>query len=316
MGKYVCGDAADMDRLVEETCRAIGAEIAALSIPPLAGVVLGGGYGRGEGGVDETCGRRRLANDLDFYTVTHEGAGAADIAAIAAALAPVSEKWSREIGIDVDFCVPKTPWRIKHDEKRLMIQELVRGYIDVCGAPGHVLFADIERLPAEELPFGEAERLLLNRGAGLLLAKEPGRDAKFVVRNINKAVLGAGDARLIARGGYMWRMAERAAALGESLYARAAEWKARPREEAVCTWEEARACWLAACAEVAASPRAQTGGRTLRNALRWFVRRRTVGPFASFGLEPEKRVLAGIKRAVEERRGFAPALKKDWTVFN
>ena len=75
MGRYVAGEAPAMDRLVEETIRDVGAEVAALAVPRLQGVVLGGGYGRGEGGVfDLPDGSQRLSNDLDFFAVTAKGA--------------------------------------------------------------------------------------------------------------------------------------------------------------------------------------------------------------------------------------------------
>ncbi len=41
----------EADRIVDDAIQQIGAEINALDIPMLGGVVLGGGYGRGEGGV-------------------------------------------------------------------------------------------------------------------------------------------------------------------------------------------------------------------------------------------------------------------------
>ena len=158
-------DCPEADRLVDDALRAIGAEIDALRIPRLLGVVLGGGYARGEGGVIAGG----LSNDLDFYVVAEDGASGAELAAIAAALRPVSEKWTAALGVDVDFSPPKTPWRISHDAERLMIQELIHGYCDVAGKPGAELFADVPRRPPEALPFLEAVRLLVNRGAGLLL---------------------------------------------------------------------------------------------------------------------------------------------------
>ena len=117
----------------------------------------------------------RLSNDLDFFAITEPGAPEAEVVpAITAALEPVSKKWTRELGVDVDFAV-KTPWRLKHDEERLMVQELLRGYFDVAGRKGEELFAGIRRVDAAELPWSEAARLLMNRGMGLLLAKEEGR---------------------------------------------------------------------------------------------------------------------------------------------
>ncbi|MBQ8126530.1 MAG: hypothetical protein IJ173_11740, partial [Kiritimatiellae bacterium] len=173
------------------------------------------------------------------------------VAAIGAALEPVAAKWSQTLGVDVDFAV-KTPARLKHDEARLMVQELVHGYVDVCGAPGETLFAGLARRAPESLPWMEAARLLMNRGAGLLLAREAGRTDDFIARNINKCILGAGDAYLISRGLYRWRATARATALAADdgvsadtarLFASAVEWKFRPRPEPVCDWETAREAW-------------------------------------------------------------------------
>ena len=337
MGRHVAGEMPELDRLVEESCAEIGAEIGALRIPRLAGVVLGGGYGRGEGGAMASA----LSNDLDFFAITEDGAPEAEsVASIGAALEPVSKRWKERLGVDVDFAV-KTPWRLKHDETRLMVQELVHGYYDVAGAKGETLFAGIERREPGELPPGEATRLLMNRGMGLLLAKGKMESAKckvgeaanesgsaaaecrmsperdFINRNINKCVLGAGDARLIANGAYRWKAEDRAAALGDSLYAAAVEWKFRPRAFPVCNWEAARTVWLAAEAEVGkACSRHRDARRSLRNALRWVVRRRTFGGISTFGLPPELRVLRKVAAAIRDRSGVTPELRRDWEVFN
>lgn len=135
MGRHVAGEMPELDRFVEEACAGIGAEIAALCVPRLSGVVLGGGYGRGEGGAfarpsSADC---HLSNDLDFFAITEPDVPEAKaVAEIAAALEPVSRRWTEKLGVDVDFAV-KTPWRLKHDESRLMVQELVHGYFDVAG---------------------------------------------------------------------------------------------------------------------------------------------------------------------------------------
>ena len=328
MGRHVAGDAPELDRLVDDACAGIGREIAALGIPRLAGVVLGGGYGRGEGGAREE-GRGsagcRLSNDLDFFAIAEEGTTDADAAQVAAALEPVSRKWTDRLGVDVDFTA-RTPWRLKHDEARLMVQELVRGYSDVAGRKGEELFAGIARIDAAELPWMEAARLMMNRGMGLLLAQERGSGngewgtVEFVNRNINKCILGAGDAWLVSRGLYAWRAEERAAALAAhgrgELYARALAWKFRPRAESVCDWETARTCWLDAFGEVSAAADAADRRRTLRRAARWLVRRRTLGALATFGQDPVVRVLARVARGVRDRQAPSRALRRDWEVFN
>lgn len=334
MGRHVAGDMPALDRLVDDACAEIGREIDALRVPRLAGVVLGGGYGRGEGGARGDG----LSNDLDFFAITEAGVPEAEtLAAIGSALEPISAKWTAKLGVDVDFTV-RTPWRIRHDLERLMIQELLRGFFDVAGKKGEELFAGMERADAAKLPWMEAARLLMNRGMGLLLAKckmenvecridgspddwsrMSGESRDFVVRNINKCILGAGDARLIARHAYAWRAEERAKALGDSLYGAAVEWKFRPRETPVCDWEKAREAWLGALADVSgvSGSSGDSGShRSLRNAVRWLVRRRSVGDLRTFALNPVVRVLESVARCVRERRAPGDAVMRDWQIFN
>lgn len=334
MGRHVAGDMPGLDRLVDDACAGIGREIAELRIPRLWGVVLGGGYGRGEGGalIREESGKREkgnedaaLYNDLDFFAITEEGAPEAEtVASIGAVLKPISEKWSAKLGIDVDFTV-RTPWRIRHDQERLMIQELLRGHCDVAGAKGEELFSGVEMADVSKLPWMEAARLLMNRGMGLLLAKRKienrasGECRDFVNRNINKCILGAGDARLIARHAYAWRAEERAKALGDGLYSAAVEWKFRPGEAPVCDWEKAREVWLEALEEVSCgsgSSRDSRNSRSVRNAVRWLVRRRSVGDLRTFALDPVVRVLESVARRVRDRGAIDDALTRDWQVFN
>ncbi len=321
MGRHTAIECPELDRLVDDSCTEVGREVEALRIPRLAGVVLGGGYGRGEGGVRETGdGTRALFNDLDFFAITEEGASTDEIAAITAALEPVSKKWTDRLGLDVDFTV-RTPWRIKHDEDRLMIQELVRGYFDVAGCKGERLFAHIRLIDAMKVPWMEAARLLMNRGMGLLLAMEEtgngeqGRE--FVLRNINKCVLGAGDARLVARHDYRWKAVERGDAFGDALYRAAVEWKFLPRDEAVCSWETAQKSWCEAFDEVMDAGRGEGAlSRSLWEGARWVVRRRALGDLSGFGRNCTVRVLEGVARCVRERRRPDDALMRDWRIFN
>ena len=329
MGRHVAGEAPAMDRLVEASITSIGAEIDALGVPKLPGVVLGGGYGRGEGGVwgsgDGERGTAALSNDLDFFAVTEEGASHAEIAVIGAALVPVARRWTERLGVDVDFTV-RTPWRLRHDQARVMIQELIHGYFDVAGRKGAEMFKGIEVRPPSAFPWSEAVRLLVNRGVGLLLAHEQmspetSNDQRpttnFVLRNINKCILGAGDARLIARGGYLWKAEDRAAAIGEPLYSAAVAWKFRPRKESVCSWDEAQAEWLEAVDEVMSAGR-RTGAmrRTVYQMARWIWRRRTVGDLTTLGYGAVVRILLKLAPVVRMRAPLPPSLRRDWEVFN
>lgn len=351
MGRFVAGECPELDRLVAESLVAIGREVSEMRIPLLFGVVLGGGYGRGEGGARECkvesvkckvegmpVAECRLSNDLDFFAITKDGTTDADAAAVAKALEPVSRRWTEKLGIDVDF-TSKTPWRIRHDQERLMVQELIHGYVDVAGATGEELFAGIPRREPSELPWIEAARLLMNRGMGLLFAKckiENGKckvdglpnadcrmsdaDIDFVNRNINKCILGAGDAFLISRGLYRWRATERADACEaqgfDRLYRSAVEWKFRPSDVPVCDWETAREEWLDAKLDVTAAVDGEGFRRSVRSAARWVVRRRTLGEIATFGMNPVVRILERVVRCVESRSAIPPSLLRDWEIFN
>lgn len=250
MGRFVTGVAPIAEKIVADAVKGIGEAIDVLKIPNLEGVVLGGGYGRGEGGAYVSQdGKESLSNDLDFFAIASEGTSKVERTAISNALKVVADEWSSKLRIDVDFCFPKTPSRMRKDGKFLMIQELLHGYADVAGEKGEVMFAGIRRIDSGELPKSEAARLLMNRGAGLLLAREATafgveKSGGFIPRNINKCVLGAFDARLIIEGRYKWRQKERVEALGSNLYTAAAEWKARPRSESVCDWSVAKDEWF------------------------------------------------------------------------
>ena len=377
MGRHVSGNCPELDQLVDDACAEMGREIDSLCIPRLAGVVLGGGYGRGEGGVREKLESRvgvgetidkfhsptptqnsnselqlktptpTLSNDLDFFAITEDGVPEQEtIAAIGEALKPVSEKWTKKLGVDVDFAV-KIPWRLKHDEERIMVQELVRGYFDVAGKKGEGLFSGIAKVDAAKLPWMEAARLMMNRGMGLLFAMteskkswsselelEKGtvplsnsnsklelvRNRDFVNRNINKCILGVGDAFLVSRGLYNWRVEDRATALAtqgaDGLYARAVGWKFRPTEEPVCDLETARETWMDGYLEVIAAVGDGDYRRTLRNAARWLVRRRSIGDIRTFALNPVVRILESVKRHLRDRIAPDDSLMRDWEIFN
>ena len=293
---------ADLAALLDRTLAELSAEIDALRLPCLQAVVLGGGYGRGEGGVLHTPSGGRLYNDLDFF-VFSRGADPGAAARIDSALKEISGRYGKTLHIAVDFGPVKNVETLRRVASTLMFQELLRGWVPVWGQ------AELERwIPALDpscLPFSEAVRLLLNRGMGLVFAgeylKNRRNDPDFIVRNMNKAVLGSGDALLIASGDYQWRGRDRARAFAEcvrrgnlppewaSLYEKAFQWKLEPEpvlpEDPRRVWLDCRRFYLdgvCRCAGVPAGSSADrvTAGlhrhvkreRSLKNLLRWLLR--------------------------------------------
>ena len=227
---------ADGDVYAEELLEQILAGVKADLEDSGFSVYLGGSYGRGEGGVRKDRENGILYNDLDFFVFFRKNSPGST-----ALLKSVSEKYEKMLHVDVDFSKPAGIKEIKRNHKRLMMQELKRGYRLVCGED--LLETHLPALPAGELPFSEACRLLLNRGMGLMLAARKIADGSneqdFILRNIYKAILGAGDAILIARRAYRWHISERVKALMESdlprewkeLYQSAAAFKRSPSRE-------------------------------------------------------------------------------------
>ncbi len=203
-----CGDK-EANALLTEVLREIGEALAGTALS----VYLGGSYGRGSGGVRLDRENGILYNDLDFFVFARKSSGNDE-----KRLKKIAETYGTRLKVDVDFSRIMTIGDIRKNERRLMMQELKRGYYHVCGED--LLEKYLPELPAEELPFSEVCRLLLNRGMGLLLAGEKiaqnSPDTDFILRNLYKAVLGAGDSLLMAEGRYCWTAGARLAEICKS----------------------------------------------------------------------------------------------------
>lgn len=323
------------ENLLREALRQLADQLREHAPHGLRAVYLGGGYGRGEGGV-----RRRpdasvtLYNDLDCFVIADDHLGRADRDALVPRLAELARPLEPQLGIDIDFSPPKRASQLRRVAPTLMFQEFRRGYVTLFGDDALPQAAIPER-PAHDLPLSEALRLLLNRGMGLLLAGEAlaGRGdhpshPDFILRNLNKAILGCGDALLIARHAYDWSLHARLERLQHdtpdaphglaSRYRHAIDFKFAPHDtlppDPRQTWLDLRLLWrdtLAAIAELTVSSdtspsstdvrdalhrlcRRQPGARSLRHALRWLVRTRAPQPVALLGDDPIARVLAEL----------------------
>lgn len=137
----------------------------------IAGVILGGGYGRGEEGVFETdSGQKKLYNDLDFFVVAKD-VNASKINKINKSLASLGEKFSSELGIDVDFSPAKKLRELAKMPFTMMWQELRERHIVIYGAED--VLNTLPDYDLHDLPRSEGLRLLLNRGRDCCL---PGRN--------------------------------------------------------------------------------------------------------------------------------------------
>ncbi len=183
----------------------------------LIALVLGGGYGRGEGGVLRVSGGERPYNDLDLVLIVRRKVGLPWDA-----LHGIQHKYATLTGIEVDFSRPLTVDDVRTWPLTLMWSDLLQGH-RVLDGPADILTANAPDLRSDRLPPVEATRLLLNRGAGLLWALrvvrgcEAAPDADFIRRNHYKCGLALGDAVLISYGRFATPYAGRGERLAKLL---------------------------------------------------------------------------------------------------
>jgi len=190
------------NRELASTLESLGRAMRARFGPSLVALVLGGGYGRGEGAVRHVDGRERAYNDLDLFAVS--------TARTLSGVDEVCRPFAERLGVHVDVGRPLRVEEIRRWSPALMWYDLVHGHRVVVGDAG-ILRDNVPGRVRRELPAHEAVRLLLNRGMGLLwalrvahgVAPAPEGDADFVRRNAFKTMLALGDAPLIAHGRYV-----------------------------------------------------------------------------------------------------------------
>jgi hypothetical protein len=214
MNTYAHHGSAAFNQWMDSILQTLTKDVEAAMGSNLVALILGGGYGRGEGGVEIIDGKERPYNDLDFTLVVGNTATVPH-----AELDRISEDYAKQLKIHVDFSRPLTTSAIQHWPSWLMWHDLLNGHIILSG-PQDILSANAPNGVKAPPPPIEALRLLLNRGAGLLWAMRVTRniesepDRGFVVRNYYKLILALGDALLIAHARFATPYRGRDALLG------------------------------------------------------------------------------------------------------
>lgn len=205
-----------LDKLCEQSSRGIQ-EI--IPQPKLESLILGGGYGRGEGGVQRKETGDAPYNDLEFFVLI-KGNPRWNERRFGARVHALGHHLTEESGLEVEFKITSLA-SIRKSETTMFYYDLVCGH-QVTMGPANILHSCRHHRQAEAIPLHEATRLLMNRCSGLLFAKEhlkhnpfTEEDSDFVCRNIAKARLAMGDALLAANGRFRWSCLERQRRLHE-----------------------------------------------------------------------------------------------------
>ena len=214
-----------------QTCEKVLAGVKSL-VPAtqLEGIALGGGYGRGEGGMLRTPGGDQPYNDLEFFVFIRGNAILAE-RKFRHPLHELGEQLSPEAGLEVEFKV-LTLEKLRRSAPNMFYYDLVAGHRWILGDDS--LFVGCEQHKnAAKIPLHETTRLLFNRCSGLLYSLErlqrkdfSEAESDFVGRNLAKAQLAFGDVLLAAHGEYHWSCRERHARLAKFKFIGELAWAA------------------------------------------------------------------------------------------
>lgn len=211
----------DFERRMHSALQSMGRSIAGIMGPNFVALILGGGYGRGEGACIVKEGKEFPYNDFDLFIVTK---GPVDLPK---QIHDITAEYGKQLEIEVDIGVPLPIGTLAKLPHSLMFQDLLSGHMVITGDP-NVLKTHVPAHLADPLPAVEALRLLLNRGAGLLQAFQEAfqmeldsthrlPDPDFIRRNQQKCALALGDSLLIAKGLYRPPLQSRRSLLQEHI---------------------------------------------------------------------------------------------------
>lgn len=196
-GPYFEGCHPDLERRLEDHFLRVRQSFVRLG--RAGSLVLGGGYGRGEGGVMRMNGGVEFSNDLDYFLFD----ASPDDPELVGWCREIERVESEALGIDVEIKCLRAE-SIGDPGDSMMFADLVAGHVVVAGDAG---FLDRLRdgLDFSRIGAAEATRLLWNRGSGMyfsLCRMGDDSEKKFVIRNHAKLKLALGDAWLCLHGLY------------------------------------------------------------------------------------------------------------------
>lgn len=227
--RFTVDGSAALESHLAKTCdQLVGGIRGLIPAERLEAILLGGGYGRGEGGVLRSKEGDRPYNDLEFY-VCLKGSRHLNEFRHGQALHVLGEIMTPMAGLEVEFKITSLA-ELKAAGVSMFSYDLITGHRWCWGDPS-ALASLAHHREASAIPLAEASRLLMNRCTGLLLAAErlqrpefSAADGDFVARNIAKAELALGDAVLAVHREYHWSARERHRRLQQLRPAEGAAW--------------------------------------------------------------------------------------------
>ncbi|MBP9143257.1 MAG: hypothetical protein KBF21_05555 [Thermoanaerobaculia bacterium] len=186
----------ELERRVARDLELLRCAVAAELGSDCSALLLGGGYGRGEGGGErDATGAWQPLNDYDLVALV-QGVPRFRLAALRRRLDALARDWERELAIEVELS-PLRSEELPHLPFTMMWCEMLAEPRLLHGRKEAL--ARARPLPPAQLPAIEGLRYLANRAALLLWARLEPLPPTRVWKFVGKAWLACGAATLIAR---------------------------------------------------------------------------------------------------------------------
>lgn len=207
-GRFTARGGAEVERRVAHLVDEVGG-VVEQQVPSrnLAALVLLGGYGRGEGGVERRHGEELPHNNLDFVVLTEDLDGAARDQLqqdLDRSLAPVGQRSG--VGLDLSL-LPVS--QLRRSPCLVMWYDMRFGHKTIRG--DEALVPSFRHFTRDRVPALDVLALLVNRSTLLVINQfllDRGARGESIhrtlVKHAVKAIIGVGDSLLYARGQYHW----------------------------------------------------------------------------------------------------------------
>ncbi len=212
-GKFTVKGSEDLEKRITEIVKEVVFIIESQIYPKqYRALIILGGYGRGEGGVVTINGKEYPHNNLDFLLITKNLRNKKQNELkkkIYSKFAPLNRKIKTQIDIGL-----VNESSLKHTTNRIIWYDMRFGHKTILGDKNFV--HSLKRFRLQTIPKWDARNLLVNRGTLIIinefLLKKKNPDSnilKLIIKHINKAIIGYGDALLFFLNDYNWSYVEK-----------------------------------------------------------------------------------------------------------
>ena len=213
-GRYTVRGGDDVEAAIGRLVAEVGETVrGALQGASIRALVLIGGYGRGEGGVEILDGREHPHNNLDFLLITEHG-GRERLSALKSRLSKSLRPLERRHGLSIDLGVIPAA-KLLRGPCLVMWYDMRFGHKTVLGDSDFV--PSLSRYTVERVDAPDLLWLMVNRASQLLVARvliDRGHliedECKFIIKGAMKTIVAYGDALLFSLGDYHWSYQEKA----------------------------------------------------------------------------------------------------------